>query len=72
MRDLGFAKRIEEKHSECIWVSAKMALDRLAVFNGTASVNVLEVIRVKLEADDMVDQFIFFLVVCGELKPQFN
>ena len=49
-----------------------MALDPLVVFNGTASVNVLEGIRAKLEADDMVDQFIFFLVVCGELKPQFN
>ena len=63
----GTVRRIDPEKSEYIWVKARIPrLMPLKIYTGNDELNVLEVIRAKLERDGMNEKFICFLLIAGE------
>ncbi|OWA54886.1 hypothetical protein BV898_19278 [Hypsibius exemplaris] len=69
LRTDGVVKPISPAAAHYVWVQAKLAnLVPLLPYNGQGDTDVLEIIRAKLQDDNMPDNFICFLLVCGECR----
>ena len=63
--------KIEPKSSEYVWIKSLADLVPLQVYSGPEQGSVLEIIRRKLEADNMSDLFICYLLTCGK-QPSYS
>jgi len=68
----GNVSRIDSSKSNYIWVQARFnGVAPLELYMGDDDVDILEVIRAKLDEDGMPDTFICFLLISGESSGRF-
>jgi hypothetical protein len=58
---------IDPESSDYAWISTRLcALEEMKIYTGKKTPDLLEVIRVKLERDNLMDLFVPFLLICGK------